>query len=228
VVTLLLTRYLNVLLQPKPSAVDISRMDIKLQKGFTLIELFVALAVAAILLGIGIPSFSGAIKNSQISSDTNEITRALFLARSEAVKSNELVTVCPKQTIGSLQCGTDANDWKFGWLVFVDNEFALGELSATVNPEDEIISIHDKPKSDNTIEGMGSTDRTKLTASARTYIRYLPTGKSEWANGSFLLCNDDDAERSRAINIAPTGDIRPGRPSGSKYPRDVFNDEACQ
>jgi len=204
-------------------------MEARSHNGFTLIELLVALAVAAILLGIGIPSFSSAIKNSRIISDTNEITRALYLARSEAVKSNERVTVCPKQTFDSLQCGTGTNDWQFGWLVFTDIAFEDGETAATIDPEDEIISIHDKPRSKNTITGMGSTDRTKKTVSDRAYIRYHTTGRSEWANGSFLLCNNDnEAELSRAINIAPTGDIRPGRPSGSKYPRDVFNNEACQ
>jgi len=202
-------------------------MDKNSHSGFTLIELLVAMAVAAILLGIGIPSFSGAIKNSQVSTDYNEVVQALYLARSESVKSSELVTVCPKMTVGSEQCGTNNGDWKHGWLVFVDIVSSPGEASAKVDADDEIISTHPEPRSENTITAVGSTNRTKNTASERNYIRFTPTGVSEWANGSFMLCNDEEVELSRVINIAPTGDVRPGRSSGSKYPRDVFNDEAC-
>jgi len=165
-------------------------MDKIRQDGFTLIELLVAMAVAGILLGIGVPSFSGAIKNSQVSSDYNEITQALYLARSEAVKSNRRVTVCPKMVPDSQQCGSSPQSWQYGWLVFIDNVFATNEAAASINPEDEIISVHSKPRSKNEIKAIGSDDRTRATATERTYIRYRQTGQSEWANGSFLLCRD--------------------------------------
>lgn len=202
-------------------------MDKKLHGGFTLIELLIALTVAAILLGIGIPSFSGAIKNSQISADYNELIRALYMARSESVKSSELVTVCPKSAVDSQQCGASTTDWKNGWLVFIDNPTDLDEASATVDAIDELISIHPEPRSKNTITAIGSTNRTKSTATDRNYIRYDPKGEADWANGSFLLCSDEEVEHSRTINVAPTGDIRPGRASDSDYPRNVFNQEAC-
>jgi len=56
--------------------------------GFTLIELVVALAVLGILVAIGLPSFNAAIANSRISSQYNDTIGALFIARSEAVKSS--------------------------------------------------------------------------------------------------------------------------------------------
>ncbi len=208
-------------------SVDIPRMDTKNQNGFTLIELLVALAVAAILLGIGIPSFSGAIKNSRVSADYSEITQALFMARSEAVKSRSRVTVCPKKALDAMQCGSVNTDWEHGWLVFVDNVFATNAAAASIDAEDEIISVHPKQRSKNTITAIGSSDRTAQTAHVKTYIAYESEGQSSWANGSFLICNADDVELSRVLNVAPTGDVRPGRPSGTKKPRDVFNREAC-
>ncbi len=202
-------------------------MDKTTQNGFTLIELLIAMAVAAILLGVGIPSFSGAIKNSQVSADYNELTQALYMARSEAVKANQRVTVCPRSAVGSEECGSGSESWKNGWLVFMDNTFDANEASASVDNEDEIISLHRETRSKNNISAVGSTDRTKNTAMKRNYISYRQEGRSDWANGSFYLCNDDDVELSRVINIAPTGDVRPGRKSGSEYPRDVFSEEAC-
>jgi len=197
------------------------------QNGFTLIELLVALAVAAILLGIGIPSFSSAIKNGRVSSDYSQITQALYLARSEAVKSHMAVTVCPKKGIDATQCGENYTDWQYGWLVFIDDAYASDEEVAVIGDTDKIISVYDAPRSDNTIEAHRSTDKTTGTRSKRRYIRYRHEGRADWANGSFLLCNDADPELSRALNIAPTGDVRPGRPSESAYPRDVWNLEAC-
>jgi len=202
-------------------------MDAKNHNGFTLIELLVALSVAAILLGIGIPSFSGAIKNSRVSADYSKITQALYLARSEAVKSYSAVTVCPRKSENSQTCGTNATDWQHGWLVFVDEEYSNNEAAAVIDDEDEIIAIHAAPRSDNTIEAIGSTDKTASTAQSKTYIRYKQSGLANWANGSFLLCNDEDAGLSRVLNVAPTGDVRAGRPSGTEFPRDVFNREAC-
>lgn len=202
-------------------------MDTKNQNGFTLIELLIAIAVAAILLGIGIPSFSGAIQNSKVSADYSKFTQALYLARSEAVKSNLPVTVCPKMSPNAEQCGTSSIDWEHGILVFADNSPFHDDTTAIIGPEDEILSSHDKIRSDNTVVALGSTDKTANTATERLHIRYGQQGQADWANGSFLLCHDSNVELSRVLNIAPTGDVRPGRASGSDYPRDVFNREAC-
>ena len=68
-------------------------MERKLNQGFTLIELLVAVAVCGILLGIGVPSFADAIKESRISSQYNTLVGSLYLARSEAVKGSSEVTV---------------------------------------------------------------------------------------------------------------------------------------
>lgn len=204
-------------------------MDTKTQSGFTLLELLITLAVASILLGIGIPSFSGAVKNSQVSSDYSQITQSLFIARSESVKTNRNVTVCPRQSPESKQCGTSLEDWKHGILVFIDNEWGTGEAAATIDSEDELIFVQKHQRSLNNVTAIGSSDGSAATVTPRLYIRYSDRGdgESNWGNGSFLICSDDDSELSRVINVAPTGDVRPGRPSGTEFPRDVFNREAC-
>jgi len=199
------------------------------QSGFTLIELLVAVVIAGILLGIGIPSFSNAVKNSQVNSDYSTVTQSLFSARSESVKSRQFVTVCPRQAPESRQCSTTGDNWKNGILVFIDANPDFTLAYATIDPEDEILFAREELKSDNTITALGSLDGSANTASARAFIRYRDdgTGEADWANGSFLLCHSEKAELSRALNVAPTGDIRLGRRSGTDYPRDVFNREAC-
>jgi len=194
------------------SLVDMHTMVKNTQSGFTLIELLVAVVIAGILLGIGIPSFSNAVKNSQVNSDYSTITQSLFSARSESVKSRQFVTVCPRQSPESRQCAQTGNTWKHGILVFIDANPDFTQTYATVDPEDEILFA-----------------REELNGPPRAFIRYSDdgTGQANWANGSFLLCHDEKPELSRALNVAPTGDIRLGRRSGTDFPRDVFNREAC-
>ena len=199
------------------------------QSGFTLIELLVAVVIAGILLGIGIPSFSNAVKNSQVNSDYSTITQSLFSARSESVKSRQFVTVCPRQSAESRQCAQTGDNWKHGILVFIDANPDFAQTFATVDADDEILFAHEELKSKNTITALGSLDGSQINAAARAFIRYRDdgTGQANWGNGSFLLCHDEKPELSRALNVAPTGDIRLGRRSGTDYPRDVFNREAC-
>lgn len=61
--------------------------------GFTIIELLVTLAVAAIILTIAVPSFQGLIERSRLTTEANTLGSALQLARSEAVKRGEDVSL---------------------------------------------------------------------------------------------------------------------------------------
>ncbi len=204
-------------------------MDTNAQRGFTLIELLVTVSISAILLGIGVPSFSNAVKNSRVGVDYNELVQALYLARSEAVKTSSLVTVCARQTIDSQVCSTSSDDshWNNGWLVFIDNNAPVGENFAKIDPDDELIAEHAEQRSENTIKNLGSPNRSFASAESASFVRYQANGSANWESGSFTLC-DPQNKNSRAINISPTGDIRPARDSnGSGIVLDSFNRPAC-
>ena len=59
--------------------------------GFTIIELMIALTVAAFLLLEGVPSFVEFLRNSEIRSTTESIVNGIRLARSEAANRNKPV-----------------------------------------------------------------------------------------------------------------------------------------
>jgi len=199
-------------------------MERKLTQGFTLIELLVAVAVAGVLLGIGVPSFSDAIKESRISSQYNALVGSLYLARSEAVKGSFEVTVCPRQTATASQCG-GKQDWDNGWLVFIDRTTVQGEATANVDAGDELIAIEPGPKGDNVIMAIGSPTNSAANAEEVGFVRYTQNGGAQWSSGSVVVCDTHrGADYSRAINIVLTGDIRRGQPQGDEMtPRDVFN-----
>lgn len=70
-------------------------------KGFTLIELMVALVVLAIVLMLGVPAFTGSLERSRADADTGELLRALNFARMEALNNNMNVSLS----------ATEAGDW---------------------------------------------------------------------------------------------------------------------
>lgn len=59
--------------------------------GVTLIELMIGMALIAILVTIGLPSFAMWMQNNQLRSATESIQTGLQLARAEAVKRNTFV-----------------------------------------------------------------------------------------------------------------------------------------
>ncbi len=87
------------------------------QSGFTLVELMVTLSVAAILLAIAAPSFDEAVGTSRLSSNVSELSSAVQLARSEAIRRNRRATLC-RSDDGST-CSASVGAWS-GWIVFVD------------------------------------------------------------------------------------------------------------
>ncbi len=93
----------------------------KKQQGLTLIELMVTLAVAIILVAVGMPLFSGIVANNRATTQANTFLSAFKLARSEAVKRGTDVSVCAiaDPAASPVVCGTSAN-WGNGLLVFTD------------------------------------------------------------------------------------------------------------
>lgn len=86
--------------------------------GFTLLELIITIALAAILLGLAVPSMHTFIQNNRISGQTNELVAALNLARSEAIKRGRGAWVCASADPDAENPACSGNDdWDDGWLV---------------------------------------------------------------------------------------------------------------
>ena len=91
----------------------------KSHSGLTLIELMVVIVLAAILMSIAIPGYQSLIVRNHVAASSDKFTTSLRLARSEAAKLGEEVTVCPIDKPGSTVCGSD---WKNGWMLIANNE----------------------------------------------------------------------------------------------------------
>ncbi len=86
-------------------------------RGFSLIELMVTIAVLAVLVTIGLPSFQSSMRTNRVATGTNELLASLALARSEAIRNPGGAGICASEDGES--CG---GEWNDGWLVWLDSD----------------------------------------------------------------------------------------------------------
>ena len=106
------------------------------ESGFTLLELMVTLAILAIVLSVGVPSYRGMIMDNRMASQANLFATSIKLARSNAVKYQRNATVCSSSNFDAAvpTCSSNA-DWSNGWIVWVDKD------RDTTPDANEIISV---------------------------------------------------------------------------------------
>jgi len=159
-------------------------------KGFTLIELLVVISIIAILASLAVPSFSDIIRRQKSSGEANVLFSLVYLARSEAIKRNSVVTICKSNNAD--QC---SGNWSDGWIVFQDDDKdgsrGTGEIlisSGTIGNDYQL-----------SWSAFGSNN----------YIRFTAQGLTLSQNGTFKLCpSDDDVRFARAVVISKTARVR--------------------
>ncbi|MBU2640338.1 MAG: GspH/FimT family pseudopilin [Gammaproteobacteria bacterium] len=168
------------------------------QPGFTLIELIITLAIAAILMTVAIPNFQIFVLNGRISAQANDFMGALGLARSEAIKRATRVSIC--KSANGTACATSGN-WEQGWIVFVD-----GGTAGTVDGTDSAIQVHGALDGGGTFVGNGTVVN---------YFAYQASGYGT-QNGTIKLCPPSPAAvEGRDIVISNTGRARVQKPPAS-------------
>jgi len=90
-------------------------------EGVTLVELMVTLAVVGLLMAVGIPAVRDLIATNRMSTAVNDLVSSLHLARSEALKTGDRVSVCASANWDSAAPGCSGDDLAGGWIVFVDS-----------------------------------------------------------------------------------------------------------
>jgi prepilin-type N-terminal cleavage/methylation domain-containing protein len=89
------------------------------QRGFSLMELMVVLALAAVILGVGAPSFAEFRANNRLTGAANDYLAGILSARSEALKRQAPVALCPSDNPDDPDA--TCSDGAFtGWITFVD------------------------------------------------------------------------------------------------------------
>lgn len=174
-----------------------------LQRGVSLIEILVTLAIAGILSSLAVPSFKSTILDNRLNSQISSLMSHVNRARSEAIKRNVRVTLC-KSPDGAT-C-TKTGNWNQGWIVFVESSNENGRRDAG----ETILQTHGPLKGNNTMT---------VTGNISDYISFVGNGFSRTASGaiqtgSIALCDGrKDDSKARAIQVSATGRSQTSRVS---------------
>ena len=153
--------------------------------GTTLVELLTALAVCAVLATLAAPSFQTLYSDGRRTAAVNGFLHTVFLARSEAIKRAEIVSVC--HSIDGQRCDP-GGDWSMGWIVFVNRD-------------------RDEPPERDAAEPLiftsAGSSGVSITSNRRAYS-FRPVTQAV-VNGTVVFCDARGSTQARAIIISHTG-----------------------
>lgn len=178
-----------------------------LQRGFTLIEVMVTLAVLAILSAVAFPALQDFVERSAMRQLQSEFSASFQRARVDALSRNTCVSVCPLPAGGGAACETTAanfRNWHQGWLVFV-NEACTAPANGVV-PAADIIQVRQPGAARYTLIDQGGNPPALHTFNARGVLR---------ATGRTLALADsqrDDSPHTRCMTINLQGRLLASRP----------------
>lgn len=165
------------------------------QTGLTLIELMMTLAVAIIMIAVGMPLFTGVVANNRAVTQTNALVTAVNLARNEAVRRGTPVALCTSPSplpVASPTCATSSPDWTNGWFVFADDD---GD--GTVDAGETVLRVWEALSANATVTATGNEWLTFDNAGAAGGLHTLELGQS-----------DGTGNVSRCITVTAPGNVR--------------------
>jgi type IV fimbrial biogenesis protein FimT len=160
------------------------------QKGFTLIELMTALALAAILLSMAVPALDSFTTNARQTGAINDFVSSLHIARNTAITTNARVTVCASS--GGDWC--EAVTWEQGWIAFSDQN-----SNQAIDGNDRIIAA-----------ASGIARLSIQSAEFGQALQYRPNGRvinatATGNSGQFTVCDNRGEDHAKVIIVDLSG-----------------------
>ena len=155
-------------------------------QGITLVELLTTVAVVAVVGTLAVPGFKGVMRDSARATAVNAYMHAIFLARSESIKRNQVVSICRSRD--GETCLYGAASWEQGWMVFVNQD---RDEPPVRDSGEALVILH---------EGWPSG----VITSNRVAYSFRPMAQG-MVNGTVVFCDPRGSRHSRAIIISQTG-----------------------
>ena len=157
--------------------------------GFTLLELMITIALVAIVMGIGVPSYQDFVVKNRIQTQASEIRSSLAMARVEAIRRGLWIRVCPGQD------GCRGANWHEGWNSFVDRN---SNDIRTEADDETLLEVHTRLDGGSTLEAEG----------AAAFVVFRGDGTAAASVALDLCTADDHAQHRRRIEVSRVGRVR--------------------
>jgi type IV fimbrial biogenesis protein FimT len=154
--------------------------------GTTLIELLTTVAIVAVVAALATPGLRNLQLDGRRTAVVNGFLHGLFLARSEAIKRAQIVSVCPSSD--ATACDRRARDWSVGWIVFANRD---RDDPPERDPAEELIA------------SSGAWPGGSITSNRLAYS-FRPVAQAV-VNGTIVFCDQRGSAYARAIIISHTG-----------------------
>lgn len=166
-------------------------------RGFTIIEIILAVTIISVMLIIAVPNLSSILQNNQVMQQAHDFISAFQLSLTEADKNDSNVTLCAKKEMSD-ECynyttSPSTELWRNGWLLFTDTN-----NNGTYNPE-----------SGDTLIKSQVNGHNQITITAPTSAVTVTTGNTVTrGTGDFYFSGSTcNVNSSHKISIYNTGQI---------------------
>lgn len=158
------------------------------ERGFTLIEILMVVAVLGVLIAAGMPGFNAWIVKARVSGAANELLGDLSYARSESATRQVEVAMCVSTDQATCTGGLT---WDQGRIIFVDTN-----ADGAVSTGETILRVS---------QPMSGTSVTTTGFGSSSIVRFRPFGGLRPPTaGTFKLCPSSGTE-GRLLSVATTG-----------------------
>lgn len=166
-------------------------------KGFTLLELMIAVAILVIVLVIAVPSMQGLMQDNKQKVTRDLLANSLMVAQQEAIRSNLSTYVCPTTNGTSCESAWGANK---GWLVYLDTA-----RDSSLTDGAQIIAAHPNPQS------AELKYNPSASGGSSTLVRFFPTGHA--TAGELTVCAPSSDYDDQRITVTRMGRVEYASPS---------------
>ena len=164
---------------------------LKTNRGFSLLNLIVTVAIALVLTSTAIPSFAALISKTVVESSSTNLQHSLALARQYAIVNNTIVQVCRMADDDQSQCHQQRDfnaSWSKGWITFSD-----------------INRNHELDDTDKILNITQNNLKSSVVFNQRGRLRFFPNGTARSAG--FYVCTQD-RQHYRHVVLLHTGRAR--------------------
>lgn len=163
-------------------------------RGYTLIELLLALAVAGVLAALGLPALSNTLEATRSAAAEAHLLASLTRSIQRAAITGTRSVLCPSRDGAGCAEGPD---WSGGWIAFLDPD---GDRER--GPRD--ILILSEPALPGAVRLFSTTGRTRIV--------FQGNGGNAGSNVTFTLCDGRGWRHARSLVLNNQGRLRHGTP----------------